>query len=89
VAASGAVWGTILLTFYALRESPVPPDAFLSGGTGFGNAFFVLPPMYPALAIGMILGRSVVRRIPAARTALEPELGDDTETVSSLNKYAK
>jgi hypothetical protein len=89
VAASAAVWGAILLPFYALRQSLVPPDAFLSGGTNFGNTLFLLPPMFPAFAIGLMLARSIVRRIPAARTALEPELGDDTKTVSGLKKYAK
>jgi hypothetical protein len=77
VAASAAVWAAILLPFYALRKSLVPPDAFLSGGTSFSNFLLVLPPMYSALAIGLGLGRSIVRRIPAARTALEPELGDE------------
>jgi hypothetical protein len=89
VATTLAVWGGIFLPFYALRESLVPPDAFLSGGTALGTIFLWLPPMVPALATSMILGRSIVRRIPAARTALEPELGDDTKTVSSLKKYAK
>jgi hypothetical protein len=88
-AAAGAVWGTIFLPFYAVQKSLVPPDAFLSGGTVFGNLLFWLPPMYPALAICMILGRSIVRRIPAARAALEPELGDGTRTVSSLERYAE
>lgn len=87
-AASAAVWATILLPFYALRQSLVPPDAFLSGGTTFGKILFLLPPMFPAFAVGTMLARSIVRRIPAARTALEPELGDDTKTVSSLKKCA-
>jgi hypothetical protein len=89
VVASGAVWGAILLPLYALRKSFVPPDAFLSGPTNVGTFFFVLPPMFSAMAIGMIVGRSIVRRIPAARTVLEPELGDDTETVVSLTRYAR
>ena len=89
VAASGAVWGTILLPFYALRESLVPLDAFLSGGTVFGDVFFYGLPIIPALTIGMILGRFLVRLIPAARTALEPELGENTKIVSRQHKYAK
>src|SRR5579864_2429573 len=89
VAAAFAVWSTIVLPFYALRESLAPPDAFLSGGTVFGNAFLYSSPIYSALAIGMILGRFLARLIPAARTALEPELGEDTKIVSGLNKYAR
>jgi len=84
-----AVWGTIFLSCYALRQSLIPPDAFLSGGTDSGKIFFVSSPMVPALAIGGILGRFLVRLIPAARTALEPELGDDTAITSGLNKFAK
>lgn len=88
MATSGAMWGAILLLAYALRESLLPRDAFLSGGTYFGDTLFFTPPMYPALAIGMILGRLLVRLIPAARTALEPELGEDTKITSGLKKFA-
>ncbi len=88
-AASAAVLAAILLPFYVLRRSLVPPDAFLWGGTRSGNIFLWIPPMFSALAIGMTLGRFVVRRIPTARTVLESELGDHTKTVSSLNRYAK
>jgi hypothetical protein len=89
MAASGAMWGAILLPGYALRESLLPRGAFLSGGTYYGDTLFFTPPIYPALAIGMILGRLLVRLIPAARTALEPELGEDTKITSGLKKFAK
>jgi len=89
VAASGLVWGAILLPFHAFRKSLVPPDAFLSGGTVFGDVFFYGLPIIPALTIGMILGRFLVRLIPPARTALEPELGENTKIVSRQHKYAK
>jgi hypothetical protein len=90
-AASYAVWGAILLPFYALRKSLVPPDAFFSGGggTGVGDFLMMAPPVLSAFAIGMVIGRSVVRRIPPARRALEPELGDGTKLASRLKKYAR
>lgn len=88
VAAAAGIWVAILLPFSALRANGVPLGAFLSGGTGFGNVFLFCPPIYPAIIIGMMLGRRIVQCIPDARVALEPELGD-TKTVSQLRTYAK
>ena len=89
VAGAAAVWGTILLPFHELRKNLVPPDAFLSGGTSFGDTFLYPLPIFPALAIGIILSRFLVRLIPAARTVLEPELGENTKLASRLNKNAR
>jgi hypothetical protein len=89
IVAWGAIWGAILLPFYALRLAYVPRDAFFWGETGLGGTFFELPPMFAAIAICLPIGRFFVRLIPAARTALEPELGDDADITSSINNLAK
>jgi hypothetical protein len=89
VAVAGLVWGAILLPFYALRKSFVPPDAFLFGGTLVGNIFLYAIPVLPALAMSLVPGRFLVRLIPAARVSLEPELGDDAKTTYQLVRLAK
>jgi hypothetical protein len=83
------LYGAIRLPFYLVRHILVPSDAFLSGGTSFGNFLFGGLPAYPALAFAMILGRFLVRLIPSTRAALESELSDDSYTTSCLNKFAK
>ena len=72
VAIAGFWIGTALL-FREYRQSLVPPEAFLTSGTRFGNILMYVPPLFPSIGIGMITANLLIWCIPPARRALDHE----------------
>jgi len=70
----GGTWAGIahLIREYR-RLFLTPPDAFLFSGTRIGNILAFVTPLFPSLAIGLIIGNFLVWCIPAARATLDKE----------------
>ena len=66
-------WIGIAYLLQEYRRFLVPYDAFLFSGTRIGNIFMFVAPLFPSLAIGLIVGNFLVWCVPPARTALDRE----------------
>jgi len=73
VAGVAGSWIGSALLFRAYRQSLVPPDAFLSGGTRFGNILMYVPPGLPSIALGLVVANLLIWCIAPARVALNYE----------------
>lgn len=86
------VGGTWVGIAHLLREYRrlflTPPDAFLFSGTRIGNILAFVTPIFPSLAIGLIVGNSLIWCIPAARAALDREAAGEKGTSFQSSQLA-
>jgi hypothetical protein len=70
----GGTWTGIAFFFETYRRHLFPWDCFLASGTRLGNVLMFVAPVFPSLAIGMIVGDFLLWLIPPAKAALEREI---------------
>jgi hypothetical protein len=73
VLAVAAAWIGSVEGLARYRVALYPHDAFLSGGTRFGNILMYLLPFFPSLAAGFIVANLLIWCVPPARRALDEE----------------